>query len=123
VVRGGFDDWLVNAWIAATGNCSEAFSRFQRGGIVEVLRSPDAAARYIAKEAGKREQKELPEGVEGGKRWWWLSKRGKPVPEARGRLIDWPLAVPLSRVFDKAQLASSIVNVVPISNKRFYIDG
>jgi hypothetical protein len=114
LVRGHFDDWVVNQWIAATGNNSDAFARFQRGGIIELFRTPDAAARYVAKEAGKREQKALPEGCEGGRRWWWLSKAGKAIPEFSGQVVDWPLAVPLSRVFDKSQLAANITNVRPI---------
>lgn len=105
LVAGAFDSWVVGEWIRSTGDNSADFRRFQTGGIVEVFRTPDAAARYVAKEAGKRCQKQLPKGVEGGRRWWWLSKQGRPKPVGRMRLTHWPLACYVSRVFDKSALS------------------
>jgi len=52
-------------------------SAFNRGGIIEPFRSPEAAARYLAKEFSKREQKIPPPGLEGG-RWWGASTSLKP---------------------------------------------
>jgi hypothetical protein len=107
ILRGNLDDWIVRQWIRAVGDTSEEFSQFQRGGILEAFRCGNAAAKYIAKEATKREQKELPPGVNGGHRWWWLSKEGTPRPVATGKLHEWPLKQPLSRVFDKHKLGAS----------------
>jgi hypothetical protein len=104
LVAGTFDNWAAAEWIAAVGDTSEDFRRFQMGGIVEVFRLPDAAARYIAKEAGKRCQKQLPPGVQGGCRWWWLSKWGRPIPQGEKVLTHWPFAGFVSRVWQKDQL-------------------
>jgi hypothetical protein len=114
ILRGVFDAWCVGAWVRSVGDTSDEFTAFQQGGICEMLRTPDAAARYVAKECSKREQKALPEGIDGGNRWWWLSPEGQPRPEATGVLFDYPLAVPLSRIFDKSQLAANIGNLVPV---------
>lgn len=116
LVDGDFNRWVVSQWIAACGDKSEAFRRFQSGGIIEVFRLPDAAARYVAKECGKRCQKGLPEGVKGGRRWWWLSKEGKPKCLGIRGLSHWPLAGTYSRVFEKKQLAPYfIARPAPVS--------
>lgn len=102
IIRGPLDTRLYLAWVAAVGDRSPEFLAFQRGGIVELLRTPDAAARYIAKEAGKRAQKRLPEGVKACGRWWYLSPAGKPVVE---RMLTMPCHVlthlPWKRIFEK----------------------
>ena len=116
-VDGFFNSWVIAQWSASTGDTSQAFRAFQEGGIVEVFRLPDAAARYIAKEAGKRCQKQLPEGVEGGHRWWWLSKWGRPIPEGSQRLTHWPLACFVSRVWDKSQLEKYYELLEPVFAK------
>lgn len=72
---------------------------------MEVFRLPDAAARYIAKEAGKRCQKALPKGVNGGRRWWWLSPAGRPKSIGTARLHFYPFNMIVSRIFDKTALA------------------
>jgi hypothetical protein len=104
ILRGRFDDWAVRNWIDSTGDHSEPFARFQEGGIVEIFRHPDGAARYVAKEAGKRHQKALPQEVEGGHRWWWISPEGKPRVRDRVKLLYWPFDKALSKVFDYGQL-------------------
>lgn len=100
LVRGGFDQWICSEWGRIVGDTSLAFRRFQGGGIVELLRSPDAAARYVAKEAGKRAQKELPEGMQPQGRWWWLNPRFKPRPRGRIDVKHWPYERHYRLVFD-----------------------
>jgi hypothetical protein len=104
IIRGPIDEWITETWIEATGCREAAFLRFQRGGIVERLRSPDAAGRYVAKEAGKRAQKSLPEGVEAAGRWWWLNPEFKPKPEGTLELEKWPYEKAYHHVFDVAAL-------------------
>lgn len=104
VIRGLFDDWLVREWVASVENPSSVFREFQTRGICEPFRSPDAAARYVAKEAGKGHQKALPPDVDGGRRWWWLSDEGRPVKEGTEKLVQWPLGTMVSRVYDKSLL-------------------
>jgi hypothetical protein len=76
---------IVEAWqrIAAKKVLS-----FDRGGIIERLRTPDAAGRYVAKEASKRAQKRTPEGFGWVGRWWGLSADLKPVPLYRVTIPD-----------------------------------
>jgi len=61
VVRGGPDFWLRDAWLDCIGADDVESRRFNARGIIELMHSPDAAGRYAAKEAAKREQKLLPE--------------------------------------------------------------
>src|SRR5690606_6347414 len=64
VCCGDVERVIVNAWTGVIENAMvlehgerEALHAFQRGGILERLNSPDAAARYVSKEASKRTQK------------------------------------------------------------------
>ena len=109
LVAGAFDSWVVDEWVSAMGDTSKACRAFQEGGVVEVFRLPDAAARYIAKEAGKRCQKQLPKGVDGGHRWWWLSPHGKPLSQGTARLTHYPFETLVSRVFDKVALQPFLI--------------
>lgn len=104
VIRGFLDDWIVRKWIACVGDDHEDFQKFQRGGILEMLRTPDAAARYVAKEAGKRAQKQLPDGVNAAGRWWWISPAGKPRPTGVLTLKTWPMDKCYKLVFDTTTL-------------------
>lgn len=108
ILRGSFDDWATSQWISATEDHSDAFRKFQEGGICEYFRSPDGAAKYVAKEASKRHQKALPEGVDGGSLWWWISKPGKPQIVGWGELVSWPFGKVLSRVFEREKLADHL---------------
>ena len=104
ILRGELEHLIVGSWVRHLGECDQRTLDFQWGGIVEKFRTPDAAARYVAKEAGKRCQKALPAGVEGAGRWWFLSKAGQPVPGAKTMIYDFPTKKVLSRIFDKAKL-------------------
>lgn len=75
LLRGEIERFIVSRWIDAVGDAHRDFLSFQWGGIVEALRSPDAAGRYAAKEAAKRVQKAAPWPV---KRWWGMSRQGTP---------------------------------------------
>lgn len=81
---GQLERHLVEAWCRIAGIQDE---RFQRGGIIESLRSPDAAARYVAKECSKRAQKVCPDGFELG-RWWGLSASLKPTCRHEETVVD-----------------------------------
>jgi hypothetical protein len=100
LVRGGLEELIVTMWASAVGDDHPDFLRFQRGGIIELLRSPDAAARYVAKEASKRAQKVLPEWLEGAGRWWWLSPAGKPRRQKVITIKRWPYDRPYALIFD-----------------------
>ena len=105
ILKGDLEDFFVNAWTKIVGDYSIPFSKFQNGGILEKLRTPDAAARYIAKEAGKRAQKALPEGAKGCCRWWWLSDVGRAQPTGERILEAWPFHdKKFSLIFDKSLL-------------------
>lgn len=80
IVRGEFESDVVRLWSNQVGDESPGFKKYQRGGIVELLRHPDAAGRYAAKEAGKRAQKKAPWPV---KRWWYISTSVRPEPRQR----------------------------------------
>lgn len=107
---GALNDFFENAWVKAVGNTSEAFLRCQAGGIVEPFKSPDAAARYVAKEAGKKHQKLLPMHIEGGNRWWWLSKEGQPRVHERRAIDGWPLDKIYGFIFDKTILKDFLID-------------
>jgi len=113
IVRGGADHWMVDAWLRATRRGDdEATQRKQRGGIIELFDSPQGAARYVAKEAAKRYQKELPaEYPDGLGQWWWLNPRWKPRVRAiqTSSLHEWPYEHPASYVFDAEEIASDLV--------------
>jgi hypothetical protein len=75
VVGGDFEASIVRWWTRQVGDESEGFRKYQNGGIVELLRTPDAAGRYAAKEAGKRVQKSAPWPV---RQWWYISDSVRP---------------------------------------------
>jgi len=127
LVGGSFENWVVQTWLACTGEREDSAAlAFQRGGIVELFRSPDAAGRYVAKESSKRAQKELPEEYSAGLgRWWWLNKRWAPIARARhfARMENWPWAVPMARVWnadDLADVLEPIPAADPAPTGRFY---
>jgi hypothetical protein len=104
ILRGFLDDWIVRKWIACVDDDHEDFIAFQKGGILEKLRTPDAASRYVAKEAGKRAQKQLPDGVSAAGRWWWISPAGKPQPIGFMMLKKWPFDKCYKLVFDLSEI-------------------
>ncbi|MEO0852231.1 MAG: hypothetical protein AAFY15_01830 [Cyanobacteria bacterium J06648_11] len=75
IVRGKVDARIQTWWRNQTRIESEEFLRFQAGGITEILRSPEGAARYVAKEAAKRCQKISPFPVS---QWWGMSNDLRP---------------------------------------------
>jgi len=106
ILRGGVDHWLSDAWIATVGDDHPSFLAVQRGGIIEPMKSPDAAGRYMAAELGKRHQKELPEDLAetGIGRWWWMNPRWKPRPRFVGtvQVESLPFDHPCPFVWDSA---------------------
>ncbi len=114
LLRGPIDEWIQAIWCKAVGDRHPDFRRFQAGGIVELLRTPDAAARYVAKEAGKRAQKQLPAGVEAAGRWWWLHPAFKPKPCGTLTIERWPYPKAYHHVFDVEQLKRQTFREVPL---------
>lgn len=102
VLRGPLEEWTVETWTSIVGDDSLGFRRFQRGGIIELLRHPDAAARYVAKECSKRVQKQLPPGVDPQGAWWGYNKRFKPSPIGLLTLEKWPYDRIYGLIFDKS---------------------
>jgi len=113
IVGGSFENWLVQTWLNCTGEDDDLRAiAFNRGGICELFRTPDAAGRYISKESFKRGQKELPPHYSGGLgRWWWLNKRWMMQPRSLhdAQMKAWPWAVPLARVWDVADIAEVMI--------------
>lgn len=112
VIRSNGARWIESAWLKASGQeWDEAAVAFTDGGLVEPLRSPDAAGRYIAKECAKRKQKELPAHyADGLGRWWFLAPRWRPQSWAHGEInLDaWPWEVPLSYVWKADDIAGCV---------------
>lgn len=75
IFQGNVASWISETWIEIVGDTSPKFLRFQRGGILEKMRSRDAAGRYAAKEASKRVQKSAPWEV---LQWWGMSNSIRP---------------------------------------------
>lgn len=75
IFNGPVSSWIAETWIDVVGDTSKRFLSFQRGGIVEKMRSADAAGRYAAKEASKRVQKSAPWPV---LQWWGMSNGIRP---------------------------------------------
>lgn len=75
IFAGPVAEWIAETWIEIVGDQSPRFKRFQRGGILEKMRSTDAAGRYAAKEAAKRVQKSAPWEVS---QWWGMSNAIRP---------------------------------------------
>jgi len=93
--------YLAESWIDIVGTDTKEFRDFQRGGITEFFRTPDAAGRYVAKEGAKGAQKEAPYPVS---RWWYLSPELHPVFIRTGEipLTEWEIkhgGICLSRVW------------------------
>lgn len=107
LVRGGPDYWMRDAWQSAIDDWSDATTRFNAGGIIEILLSPDAAGRYVAKECSKREQKRLPDRYqEGLGRWWRLNPKFSPQPRAVAEvdLATWPWFHPMAHIWNAGEL-------------------
>lgn len=110
LLRGAIDWHAKSSWHYATRNYSPAAVAFNSGGIVERLRSPDAAARYVAKEACKRAQKQAPDGRACGRTWG-----ASYVPEswARVALPAWVVLPPYSQVWDAQALLDRVAEDAP----------
>jgi hypothetical protein len=111
VVRGSADNWAVQTWTDIIRDKSERTMRFQKGGIIEVMRSHDAAGRYAAKEAAKRQQKKLPDHyAQGVGRWWFLDRRwAKRLVETGPLDIDaYPMETPCAYVWSSETLGDSL---------------
>lgn len=104
LVGGRLEYLCVTRWLACLPVITAEAEAFNWGGIVELMRTPEAAGRYIAKEAGKRHQKKLPEGVEAAGRWWWLNPRFNPPTLRTLQAPDVGLP-PFRRVFDQESIA------------------
>lgn len=111
LLRGPFDDRVCDAWITSVGDCESSFINFQRGGICEVLRTTDGAARYFAAYCSKKEQKTLPDWLKGCGRWWYVSPDQAPKETATATLTHWPFLIPFACVFDKAELDGCLTDV------------
>jgi hypothetical protein len=79
VCNGDAAEYLSSAWMNIVGDLSDEFFSFQTGGITEIFRVPDAAGRYVAKEANKLHQKEAPYKIP---QWWYIS------PELRAEFVN-----------------------------------
>ena len=105
VANGQADMDIVGWWSNHADDCSVEFLKYQTGGITEVLRFPEGAAAYVAKEAGKREQKDAPWHVGA---WWGLGPNSiKPVLEETITMtveeyINRYGEVMLSKLFERA---------------------
>lgn len=103
--RGKGDEDLVRWWSLGADDGSQAYARFQHGGITEYLRHPEGAAAYVAKEAGKREQKKAPWHVSA---WWGSGPNSiKPILEESIEMrvddyIEKYGEVMLSKLFERA---------------------
>jgi len=122
IVRGGPDWFLRDAWLKATRREDDAASRaFHGGGIIELFDNPSGACRYVAKEAAKRYQKELPaEYPEGLGQWWWLNPRWKPRVRwiQRATLERWPYEYPMSYLFDAEEVGCALEGeIFPVGNE------
>jgi len=123
LVRGATADWIARAWLDASGQADDADCRWWHldRGIIELMDDPDAAGAYAAKEASKREQKELPNHyAEGLGRWWYLARRwaGQPLAEVE---IDiqgaWPWDQPVKHVWDARAIGGAVtaMTVLPVA--------
>lgn len=111
VVRGGPDWWVQRAWLDSIRASDADSVWFNQRGIVELFESSDAAGRYCAKEAAKREQKVLPAHYQGGLgRWWYLSPRWNPLCRLRGQmsLELWPWKHPVKHIWNAEDVAMCI---------------
>ena len=116
LVRGCVERLCVDSWLAAVGDVAPEFERFQRGGIVERLESPDSVGRYFGAYLSKRRQKVLPDGEAGRHRWWYVSPDQKPVSIGSGFLAGWPIErARWALVYDRRmiEVAESAHHTVP----------
>lgn len=112
VVGGVVERWLVGAWLECIDELgNEKALAFNRGGIIEMVRSHDAAGRYVAKECCKRAQKVLPEMYRSGLgRWWWLNPRWarKCIEEGFVDHEKYPFEGPLKHVWQHADIEGAL---------------
>lgn len=107
ILRGEVDASFSRWWINQVGDDDPGFRAFQEGGIIELVRHPDAAGRYAAKEAGKRVQKSAPWPV---RQWWYQSPhlapsiRKKRIVTVKEYLKAFPDGKMHSRTYDKELL-------------------
>lgn len=114
ILRGPFEHFIVLHWCRIVKDSSPQFLAFQRGGICELVRTPDAAGRYLASYATKEGQKKLPEGVDGCGNWWGMSECGRPVPTSHGVVTTFPFDKAYSFVYDKAVLSELVTEIDPL---------
>lgn len=101
LIRGDFERWIVRHWTLCAHAQADKACAFNAGGIVELLRHPDAAGRYVAAYATKKGQKHLPRGVDGAGQWWRMSKAGRPQEEKVVRVTQYPFPKCYKYVYDK----------------------
>jgi hypothetical protein len=104
ILQGRLGKLLQDMWIAAVGDETQEFLRFQRGGITERMSKPELTARYLGGYLGKGAQKNLPEDEPPQGRWWWLSPAARPLPGKTLPVLTWPLEKPHRLIHDKAKL-------------------
>lgn len=104
VLQGSLGRRMQDWWIAAVGDSSSEFLRFQRGGITEMVARPELTGRYLGSYVAKAAQKTLPDCEPPQGRWWWLSEAARPTP---GRVITlkvWPFDRIHRLIHDKNRL-------------------
>lgn len=108
ILAGPVASFIEDAWIDIVGDDDPRFKKVQKGGIVEKMRTPDAAGRYAAKEAAKRVQKVAPWPVS---QWWGMSKSIQPIMRARKAMsVDeyrmlYPDLPVCSRLWEHAEIS------------------
>jgi len=122
VVRGGPHWWLMDTWLKATRRKEDAASRsFMNYGIIQYFDNPHGACRYVAKEAAKRYQKELPaEYPEGLGQWWWLNPKWKPRVRwiQHATLERWPYEHPMSYLFEAEEVGCNLTGeIIDVGNE------
>lgn len=109
VLRGGVDWWIRDAWLSALHREEDEDARaFCAGGMIEPMRHPDGAGRYVSSEASKPHQKRLPEIYEDGLgRWWWMNPkwRAKQIGTMPVNLDYWPFPTPLKHIWNGEDIA------------------
>lgn len=116
LIRGDLERVVLALWLRAIGDFAPQTKRFNRGGILEMLRSSDGAGRYMAAYVGKEEQKQLPEKCEPCGRWWEINPLYKPKPEGFAVARHWPFPFRYKHVYDASLLDDLVCE--PRSNLR-----